>query len=197
MNFLAHASLSGKNELVLVGNIVADSIKGNELKSFPEKMQKGILLHRFIDTYTDQHEVVMETKILLRKEFGHYAPVVADVFYDHFLAVHWNDYYPQESLKDFVQFVYIMLEKNMEIIPEKSKMMIPYMVRQDWLGSYITIEGISEIMKRMSRRTSFNSRMENAGKELEQNYLLYEEHFRSFFPDLREKSEQILLGLLK
>ena len=197
MNFLAHASLSGTNELVLVGNFVADAVKGSALQKFPEDMQNGILLHRFIDQFTDQHEIVLRSKIILRPLFRHYAPVIADVYYDHFLARYWNDYFPEIAFGDFVASTYEMLERNHEILPAGSKEMIPLLISQDWLGSYITVKGITRILERMSKRTNFKSGMETAGLELERNYLVYEQHFRDFFPDLKKNSEQILKKLLK
>ena len=58
MNFLAHAYLSFGQEEILVGNLVADFIKGKELRQFSEDIQIGILLHREIDSFTDTHPLV-------------------------------------------------------------------------------------------------------------------------------------------
>ena len=53
MNYLAHLVLSGKNEEVLFGNFIADAVKGKSYLTWSKNIQKGILLHRFIDHYTD------------------------------------------------------------------------------------------------------------------------------------------------
>jgi len=45
MNYLAHLYLSGSNEHVLVGNFIADSVKGSKHKDYPYDIQRGILLH--------------------------------------------------------------------------------------------------------------------------------------------------------
>ena len=57
MNFLAHAHLSGNNKQILIGNFIADSVKGKDFSNFPEGIKQGIILHRQIDTYTDSHRV--------------------------------------------------------------------------------------------------------------------------------------------
>ena len=55
MNFLGHLALSGNDNDVLFGNFIADAIKGKSYLDWPKKVQKGILLHRFIDDFTDTH----------------------------------------------------------------------------------------------------------------------------------------------
>ena len=105
MNFLAHLYLSGEEEPVLLGNFMADFVKGNpeaRLRTilppevvasgiFPELI-RGIQLHRHIDHFTDTHPIVERTKARLRPEFRKYAGVISDMFYDHFLAAEWTAY---------------------------------------------------------------------------------------------------------
>lgn len=189
MNFLAHAFLSGDDPQIRIGNLIADSVKGSAWKNYPEKIQVGIQLHRFIDDYTDHHPVVDEIKILLRPRFGKYAGVVSDVYFDHYLARLWEEHHPALSLREFADETYSILDLHFDSLPEKSRLFIPYMIRQDWLGSYVTREGISSILERMSRRTGFYSGMELALEDLEENDHHYETYFRRFFPDLNLQSD--------
>ena len=92
MNFLAHLFLSGEPGELMVGNFIADSVKGNAMNDFSEGIQKGIILHRAIDTFTDSHNEMQKSKERLRPRYKKYAPVITDIFYDHFLAVNWQDY---------------------------------------------------------------------------------------------------------
>ena len=52
----------------MIGNFIADHIKGNKYEGFSKEIQQGIFLHREIDTFTDAHAIVrksiskMETK---------------------------------------------------------------------------------------------------------------------------------------
>jgi acyl carrier protein phosphodiesterase len=57
------------------------------------------------------------------------------------------------------------------------------------------VEGLHSILTSMSRRTRFESGMENAAAELELNYDLYKKEFREFFPELISFSQSELLRL--
>ena len=50
MNYLAHIYLSFDDPDITLGNFFADHIRGNRYQHFPNNIQKGILLHRAIDT---------------------------------------------------------------------------------------------------------------------------------------------------
>lgn len=196
MNFLAHAYLSGDNPRILAGNFVGDSVKGKMLDHLPPDMSKGVLLHRFIDDFTDNHPIVKRTRQRMNNRFGKYSWVVSDVYFDHFLALHWNDH-SNELLDVFIQKTYTVLQDHFHHFPERSQQMIPFLIRQNWLGAYASIEGISVIMERMSRRASFPSKMEEAGEELLRDYSGYRSDFEAFFPELREKTFQELQKLQK
>ena len=183
MNFLAHFYLSAQDKELLIGNFIADAVKGNSWMEFPEGLQKGIRLHRAIDFFTDTHPVVSCSRARLRDEFNHYSPVIVDVFYDHVLARNWLDYH-QEQLDSFVRHVYAVLEKNAENFPERTRLMLPYMIRHNWLSSYAQIEGIHRALAGMSRRTKFDSKMEVASKALEKDYEAFKNDFTEFFPQL-------------
>ena len=89
MNFLAHIYLSGDNDLIKIGNFMADGIRGKHYEYLPAEVQKGIVLHRAIDTYTDSHPIFRQSTKRLHHRYHHYAGVIVDVFYDHFLAKNW------------------------------------------------------------------------------------------------------------
>ncbi|AXG74300.1 DUF479 domain-containing protein [Flavobacterium arcticum] len=184
MNFLAHIYLSGDNDLLKIGNFMADGIHGKAPKSFPEDVQKGIILHRFIDTYTDAHPVFRQSTKRLHPFYHHYSGVIIDIFYDHFLAKNWSNYH-NEHLYNYTQQFYKLLEDNYTILTERTKGMMPYMIKQDWLGSYATTEGIAEILKQMDRRTKNKSGMTNAVNELLEFYDDFEKEFTLFFKDLQ------------
>ena len=86
MNYLAHIYLSGDRELIRIGNFIADHIKGKKYQAFSQGIQKGILLHRQIDSFTDNHEIVRKSKRRLHERYGLYRGVIIDIFYDHYLA---------------------------------------------------------------------------------------------------------------
>jgi acyl carrier protein phosphodiesterase len=191
MNFLAHAYLSGNSEEILVGNFIADALKGNQYKHFSEDIIKGILLHRKIDEYTDSHPVVNASKQRLRPRYSKYASVIVDIYYDHFLAVNWRDY-SDVSLESFAEYTYGVIDKYYDQLPEEVHHFFPYMKRSNWLVNYANDEGLTKVFLGMSKRASFVSGMENAPQDLKKDYALYEAEFRDFFPQLVEYTSAII-----
>lgn len=189
MNFLAHIYLSGDQDLVKIGNFMADGIRGNSYLKFPKEIQKGILLHREIDTYTDVHPIWRESKHRLHNRYGHYSGVIIDIFYDHFLAKNWSNY-SNIPLEDYVSHFYSILESNYEFLSEKTKKIMPAMMQQNWLVSYASIEGISRILYQMDYRTQFRSKMQYSVEELQEFYLDFDTEFTLFFKDLEKNVQQ-------
>ena len=183
MNFLAHIYLSGNNDLMKIGNFMADGIRGNDYLKFPEDIIKGILLHRQIDTFTDAHPTYRKSKHRLHEKYGHYSGVIMDILYDHFLAKNWNNY-SDEKLEDYVDVFYNSLEKNYDILSEKTISIMPYMIDQNWLASYQTIAGIEKILFQMDYRTKHRVNMQEAIVELQKYYNEFEEEFTLFFSEL-------------
>lgn len=147
-------------------------------------VREGILLHRLIDAFTDTHAVVEQSKARLRPEYRKYAPVIADIYYDHFLARDWSLYHHQ-PLHDYATDAYGLLRLHQSLLPERTVVMLNYMEPQNWLVKYATIEGMQRALTGLSRRTAFESNMETAHLFLEANYAAFEAEFNAFFPDLR------------
>jgi acyl carrier protein phosphodiesterase len=194
MNFLAHIYLSGNNDLIKIGNFMADGIRGNDYLIFPDDVIKGVLLHRQIDTFTDSHPIYRKSKHRLHEKYGHYAGVIMDILYDHFLAKNWHNY-SEEKLEDYVANFYKSLEDNFEILSEKTKKMMPYMIDQNWLVSYATIAGIEKILFQMDYRTKHRANMQEAIVELQEFYLEFEKEFILFFEELKKYSQEKLIKL--
>ncbi len=191
MNYLAHIYLSGDDTELRIGNFIADSVRGKDFSAFPDRVADGIILHRHIDTFTDSNEIVRKSKDLLRNEYGHWSSVIVDLYYDHFLARNWNDYH-EESLDIYVGKFYNDLNSNFNILPKKVQKFMPYMIQQNWLLSYATIEGISDIFHQMNRRTGNRSKMNFAPVELKIHYHELEGHFRLFMEELRIYVESMI-----
>lgn len=183
MNFLAHIYLSGDNDLVKIGNFMADGIRGNDYLDYPEEIQKGVVLHRAIDTFTDAHPIWRKSKHRLHERYGHYSGVIIDILYDHFLAKNWNNY-SVIPLEEYVANFYDSLKKHYEILSPKTKNLMPYMIESNWLVSYATIAGIERILFQMDYRTKHRAHMQNAIQELQEFYTEFEDEFTLFFKDL-------------
>ena len=194
MNYLAHIYLSGDNNLVTIGNFIADGIKGSDYKKFSKDLKIGILLHRHIDTFTDAHKTVRMSTKRLHEKYGHYSGVIVDILYDHFLAKNWKNY-SKIPLDEYVDTFYDLLEEHLEILPQPIKHMMPYMISGNWLLSYASIEGIQKVLEGMNRRTKNRSQMNLAINELQEFYDEFESDFTSFFNELIESSNKKLSEL--
>ena len=183
MNFLAHLYLSGNSDQVMLGNFIADFIKGREAKSYQRDVYLGILLHREIDFFTDRHRQFTESKRRLWQRHRHYSSVIVDIFYDHFLAKNWQEY-STIPLKDFACHAYSTIQHFDNLLPDKAQQMLPHMIADNWLVNYGKLEGINRAMQGMARRASFQSEMAKAIEDLQKDYKRFENDFRKFFPEL-------------
>lgn len=183
MNFLAHLYLSGHSEDILLGNFIGDFVKGNAFEDYSDTVKEGILLHRKIDFFTDNHKAVSLSKDVLREKYRHYSGVIVDMFYDHFLATSWSRFHP-DPLPVFVENTYQTLLRRRDDMPEKASYMLSFMSENNWLLGYASTKGIHQALSGMARRTSFTSHMEKAVKDLEIHYDVFQKHFHAFFPDV-------------
>ena len=184
MNFLAHIYLSNDDELITLGNFVADLVKGKKAAMFSDKIQLGIKLHREIDRYTDTHKLVKQTKSRLWTKYRHFSSVLIDVYYDHILAKNWHKYH-DKPLEQFSQEFYEMINSYYTSLPLKIQAIIYYMSKDDWLTSYSTYEGIEATLKNLAKRSrQYDSKMEEGIVELKRDFDWIEEEFNSFFPEI-------------
>jgi acyl carrier protein phosphodiesterase len=194
MNFLAHIYLSGEDDFVKIGNFMADSIRGSQYLDYSNSLQKGILLHRHIDSFTDAHPIYRKSKHRLHEKYGHYSGVIMDIAYDHFLAKNWSKY-SNEKLEDYAADFYKLMQDNYEILTERTKGMLPYMIGRNWLVSYATIAGLEMILFQMDYRTKHRAHMQEAIVEIQDFYTEFESEFFQFFEELVLSCQQKLKEL--
>ncbi len=185
MNFLSHAHLSFNKDDIIFGNFIADSIKGKSYERFGSEVQIGVLLHREIDSYTDNHELFKNSRSLVRPYFGKFSGIVIDIYFDHFLARNWSDY-DNSELSSFSRRVYMILAKRYRILPPRIKRLLPFLIGQNWLTGYANISDLSRVFRGMDRRTGYISGMENAIDVLVENYDSLYENFKLYYPQLTD-----------
>jgi len=185
MNFLAHIYLSPNNDEILIGNFIADAIKGRQVYNFNHQIQRGINLHRSIDYYTDHHPIFLQSAKRLSLKYRMYSKVIVDIYYDHFLARNWEQY-SEIELISYVLSVYKKLLRYYPELPPRYKRILPFMIAQNWLAGYSSFWSLEKVFKGMARRTGFKSGMENAVTDLKKNYSEFKNEFELFFPDIRK-----------
>lgn len=183
MNFLAHLYLSGPNVEIRLGNFIGDYVKGKSFENYPEGVQKGIILHRNIDNFTDRHSSTRSCIELLRPGYGKYAGVVVDVLFDHILANEWSTYSDYE-LKAFTRSFYFQMVRKYNLLPERVKKFLPFMIQSNRLYSYKTYEGLNRALEIMSSVTSLPANSSFAIDTLKSNSDFFTMQFNLLFPEL-------------
>ncbi len=185
MNFLAHLYLSGSDINIRLGNFIGDYVKGRNYERFPIGVQKGIALHRAIDTFTDKHSSTRSCKELLSPGYGKYSGVVVDVLFDHVLANEWLKY-SQSDLKWFTRSFYFQMVQHYSILPDRVKKFLPFMIQSNRLYSYRTEAGVKKALEIMSSVTSLPENSIYAIETLNNSYNQLSSHFNTLFPELKE-----------
>lgn len=183
MNYLAHIFLSGIEEEIMIGNFIGDYVKGSNYNKYPDLIKKGILLHRRIDSFTDKHKIVRQSKSYFLKPYQKYSGIIIDILYDHFLANNW-EVFSSQPLDDFKKDIFNCLKKNYSVLPERVQFMVPSFIKNDWIGVYKSTDGIITVLKRMSMRTTLPDHSELAREILRKYYVQLESEFLTFFPEI-------------
>lgn len=184
MNYLAHSYLSFQKNDLIVGNFIADSIRGNHFEALTEGIIKGITLHRKIDFYTDSHPIFLTSKHRFSKDFDKYSGVLMDIIYDHYLAKNFQ-LYSKLTLQQYVDSIYLILEKNMQFLPEPAKRFYDYMTQRNILFHYSSLTGIETVLMHLSHRIKNRFELQLAIPILEKNYAEIEKEFFTFFDELK------------
>lgn len=173
---------------------MADTVRGKRYLDYSNEIQKGILLHRFIDTYTDAHPIYRQSRRRLYEKYGHYAGVIMDIVYDHFLAKNWK-YYNEIELDVYAAQFYDSLKENYEVLTIKTQNLMPYMIQQNWLVQYASLEGLETILFQMDHRTKNRVHMQEAIVEVQEYYPELELEFTQFMKELMEQCQIKLIEL--
>ena len=184
MNYLAHAYFSFNNPSILLGNMISDYVKGKKQYDYPIEIQKGIRLHRLIDTYTDEHPITKEIKKIFTPSVRLYAGAFVDVVYDHFLATN-KTILNEEQWLTFTKVSYDLLADQSNHFPEKFARMFPYMQSQNWLFNYRYIWGIENSFGGLVRRAKYLDSAKEAFVALNNNYAEIESLSAIFLADVQ------------
>lgn len=182
MNYLAHAYLSFDDPEILVGNMISDFVKGKKKFDYPVRIQQGIMLHRAIDTFTDQHPVNKTAMQFFKPVYGLYAGAFVDVVYDHFLAS--NPHIFPLPLDDFAFSTYAILDGYQHSFPARFKTMFPYMKEHNWLGNYKHRWAINRSFQGLVNRATYMTESDSAFSIFENHYASLGKCFDLFFPEL-------------
>jgi acyl carrier protein phosphodiesterase len=191
MNYLAHLILSGIDEDVIFGNFIGDAIKGKQYQNYSASIQKGIILHRQIDTFTDSHPVYLQSKRRFYKNYPKISGVITDILYDHLLCIEW-DKHTNEKLSLFIKSSYDYLDTRVDQMPLRMIPLYTHMRANDWFSRYQTIEGTELSLMQIGKRMGFGSSVGDSVMEFKQNETMFIDEFNAFFHEISNFSKEFL-----
>ena len=188
MNFLAHLFLAEPTPASMLGNLLADFVKGKAHLEYPTDVQNGIAQHRRVDAFTDAHLLVHRSIGRISGRWGWFAGVIIDVVYDHYLARNWHTY-TDTPLRQFTRQAYATLGPQEPLMPEPMRYLVRRMIAEDRLMAYCHLDAVEQTLARISwrLRQRFQKReirLEQALADLCEHQDGLEADFREFFPEL-------------
>jgi acyl carrier protein phosphodiesterase len=188
LNWLAHVFLSEPDVEFRLGNLLADIVRGPQLRAMSAAFQRGVYRHKQIDAFTDAHPLVKRSRSRVSTEFRRFSGVLVDVFYDHLLATRWNDYSPI-VLDAFTAKFYADIEASQIELPASARVTLDRIIRHDLLGGYRGIEGVERSLRRLSAYLSSRWRrefaLEKGVADLIAQHAGFDADFAEFFPQLQ------------
>lgn len=183
MNFLAHFHLAHMTHTSRLGSFLGDFTKGSQWASLPPPIQLGILLHRSIDSFTDQHPEIIRAKSLLSSPRRRFAGIIIDVAFDHYLARDWHQF-ANQPLPLFAEYTYQLLNHQLQFMPVNAQHTFERMSQHNWLVSYRDPATIHRAIDAIANRLSRHTPLHDAGEEFDQHYRELERLFHRFYPQL-------------
>ncbi len=194
MNYLAHIFLSRGHPEIMMGNFLGDLIRNKEYRALPERLRKGVELHRKIDVFTDKHPAVLQMVTRLEPLHHKYSPVVADIFFDYLLFINW-DKYSEGQLQHLADWSYGIIQENEAFIPERHLEKTRMMIRHNWLLGYGDLEQLHKVFLRVKQRSRFPDNFENAVHTLKTDMDTFNRYFNLFFPDIMEMCSDFIKNI--
>ncbi|MEK9620109.1 MAG: ACP phosphodiesterase [Flavobacteriales bacterium] len=193
MNYLAHLVLSGKNEEVIFGNFIADAVKGKSYLSWSKNIQKGILLHRFIDHYTDTNPHYLAGKRRFYEKFPKMGGVINDILYDYLLWQYELKYKNIQLDKEIIGF-YRTLDGFQNKMPKRILYMYQYMKKDDWLTNYQYKHGVKKALHGIGKRIKYSDNLESCFDILESSIFDFEKEFEMFYHEIKEHTSSFYVN---
>jgi len=182
MNYLAHAFLSNNQTHLLVGNFIADHLRGNNFKDLPNEIIEGVYLHRRIDTFTDEHPEFKKAKRIFYNGFEKHSGILVDIYFDHFLAKNFENF-AKTSLTQFSDQVYEVYNQHVHLLPQSSNRFLEYVIKNNIYHSYSQAKGIETVLSHLSHRIKHNVQLDESMQLFNANENKLKESFDVFFED--------------
>ncbi|XKM14479.1 ACP phosphodiesterase [Orbaceae bacterium ac157xtp] len=190
MNILAHLHLAKLAQSSIIGNAVADFVKGDPYSKYPNDIANGIMMHRRLDKLIDNLPAVKQAKSFFIAKHQRVAPITLDIVWDHFLSKHWADYCTTESVTEFNESIKSIIQPFSSQFSDEFNEFITAMCRGNWLVNYADLAFIQRALKGMANRRPKLALLSDTFTDITQNYEKLEAIFKSFYPELMQLAKQ-------
>ncbi len=189
MNFLAHLNLAYPDSLLMAGNFLCDFIKKPDESRIHPDLLEGIKMHRWIDSYSNNHLAIYQINSFFRPYIHKYAPVGTDITCDYLLFKNWESH-NVEAFDPFQEQSYYLLKQQIKLLPENVQPICKKMIEHQWLNQYSHIEGLKTVFQRMNQKAKFPVDFTLILNVIQENEDQLSEHFNSFYADCRRLSTE-------
>ena len=195
MNYFAHLVLSQPTIESTVGNLLGDFARGLDQLALDPAVLAGLKNHRAVDRFTDSHDSVAELKQYFSPGRRRFAGIALDVYFDHLLINHWQEF-DQRNLNNVITEFYARMDAGQRLMPgNEMRRVTSRMVTYDWFGSYRDVDSVAEALDRIAIRIRFPNQFANAIEDLRRHEDMILEVFINFFPELKAHVESLALEI--
>ncbi|WP_392565489.1 ACP phosphodiesterase [Utexia brackfieldae] len=188
MNVLAHLHLASLSGSSLLGNVMADFVRGDPYQQYPKSVAEGIMLHRRIDALIDHLPEVKTAKCLFATVHQRVAPITLDIVWDHFLAKYWHEFVDFICLSAFNQLCQTIISPELDKAPAEFGRFMGYLWRDSWLLNYADLAFVQRVLVGMSKQRPRLAILSETINDVKTNYQQLEHLFRVFYPRLCKKA---------
>lgn len=187
MNLFAHAVLAAQNATHQAAGILADRLKGvpgqEPFSLLPSAVQAGVIQHRAIDSFTDQHPLQEGMRGLFSPRSRRVAGIVLDLYGDQRLCAHWGRYNsrPKEQCREEA---YSSLRSIGPSLPAPAAKWAASICRYDLLTACCRWEGVYETALRLGARIGQQEAFLYAMRELATHREAIDKAYAQFLDDL-------------
>jgi acyl carrier protein phosphodiesterase len=184
LNYIAHIHIAHHTQTSLLGNFLGDFVKGQALNDLPAELATGVRLHRKVDLFTDNHELVVNLRRTFPKELRRVAGIIIDITFDHFLLQQWDEL-TTTSTDQVLDTFYQQLADFNGIDSVHFSRLSESLLKDRWLIEYhqqqTCLRALHSIERRLKHKIIF---AKQAFVFFQLNQASFAATFRAFYPEL-------------